>query len=580
MENNKIVTLFPHLPGAWVGDVMPMNNGSDLRLYYLYDKDNNGPTEIHPFYYFYTDNFYEYYNGGLTVKPDTDPQAQDNFGLGTGSYLRVGNVLHCFYTGVNNRISSTTAIMHATSLDDGKTWEKQYEETIYPPDGYNINEFRDSEVFWCEEAGEYWMTVSARCKTNGSENGVVLLYTSDDLKNWTVYGNLFEPNHQYMLECSDIIKIDDKYYLFYSWNCVTYYAIADSIYGPYKDPKDNTLGGNAFTFYAAKSGELNGRQYLCGWLGRKQGNLDTNTYQWAGNLVVAEILQKDDGTLGLDAPHTYSEYFNKAFDFTPVGTKGNAAVDHNSITLSGKDGLSFVDMGELPQTMMMTCTFTVDSYFSQVGLCFGTNGVSEKSSYIMLNAANNRIQYDASTLGSIGSTPPASDGLNANSYETFSFEPGKEYTLKVVVEDEIIALYLNGKKMLINRNFDAVGMDFGFFASRNGATFKNIEIFVTDSVTAQPGVPTSKRDINKTPSDSSSNTSDSINVKPPETSSSDDTSSVDTESDTSSSFSDTNDSSASISDKNHLLLPTAAAVIGIGIIAGLVTVLLKKRRKK
>lgn len=127
--------------------------------------------------------------------------------------------------------------MHATSLDDGKTWEKQYEETIYPPDGYNINEFRDSEVFWCEEAGEYWMTVSARCKTNGSENGVVLLYTSDDLKNWTVYGNLFEPNHQYMLECSDIIKIDDKYYLFYSWNCVTYYAIADSIYGPYKDPR-------------------------------------------------------------------------------------------------------------------------------------------------------------------------------------------------------------------------------------------------------------------------------------------------------------------------------------------------------
>lgn len=54
MENNKIITLFPHLPGAWVGDVMPMNNGSDLRLYYLYDKDNNGPTEIHPFYYFYT----------------------------------------------------------------------------------------------------------------------------------------------------------------------------------------------------------------------------------------------------------------------------------------------------------------------------------------------------------------------------------------------------------------------------------------------------------------------------------------------------------------------------------------------
>ena len=66
------------------------------------------------------------------------------------------------------------------------------------------------------------MTVSGRCKTNGSENGVVILYTSDNLKDWTFKGNIFEPNHKYMLECSDIRKIGDKYYLFYSWDCITY----------------------------------------------------------------------------------------------------------------------------------------------------------------------------------------------------------------------------------------------------------------------------------------------------------------------------------------------------------------------
>lgn len=576
MENETIISLFPHLPGAWVGDVMPMNNGDDLRLYYLYDKDHNGASQIHPFYYFSTDNFYEYVNGGVTVKSDSDPQAQDNFGLGTGSYLRVGDALHCFYTGVNNKISRTTAIMHAVSYDDGKTWEKKYEETIYPPEGYNVADFRDSEVFWCKEAGEYWMTVSARCHTNGRENGVVLLYTSSDLTNWKMSGNLFEPNHQYMLECSDIIKMGEKYYLFYSWNCVTYYAIADSIYGPYKDPKDNTLGGNAFTFYAAKAGELNGRQYLCGWLGRKHGNLDTNLYQWGGNLVVAEIKQLADGTLGLDTPHTYQEYFNKAFEFKPVGPKGNASVDGNSVTLSGKEGLSFVDMGELPQTMMMTCTFTVDSYFSQVGLCFGTNSVSEKSTYIMLNAANNRIQFDTATLGNIGEVPPSSDGLNANSFETFTFEPGKEYTLKVVVENEVIALFVNGQKMLINRNFDAVGMDFGFFASRNGATFKDIEFFVTDSVTAQPGVPTAKRDISKTPA-KDTETTNTVTMKPAET-----TKREETTPDTSVSEPDGSESDTLVSpsEKSKSWLPVAIVLGAVAVIAGGISAVIRSRKKR
>lgn len=494
MNSETVVSLFPRLKNGWVGDVMPMNDGNKMKLFYLYDTDNNGAALMHPFYSFTTDNFYEFTNDGVTVKPTDDKKYQDYFGLGTGSYIRVGDTLHCFYTGVNTYISRTTAIMHAVSTDNGKTWEKKTEETIYPPDGYNTADYRDSQVFWCEEAGEYWMTVSGRCKTNGSENGVVILYTSDNLKDWTFKGNIFEPNHKYMLECSDIRKIGDKYYLFYSWDCITYYAMSDSVYGPYKDPADNVLSGNAFTFYAAKSAYLNGKCYLCGWLGRKIGKKDSKVYDWAGNMVIFEVKQKSDGTLALDAPSTYSDYFTKAFEFKPVGTKGDATVTGNGITLSGKNGISYVDMGELPKTMILTCKFTVDSYFSQGGLCFGTNGVGENSYYIMLNAANNRVQYDAHKLSNISA---AKD--NSGSYVGFRYEPGKEYTLKVVVEDEIIAFYINGEKTLVNRIYEAPGLDFGFFGAKSGVTFSDIEIKVTDAVTAKPGVPSSKRNVIITP---------------------------------------------------------------------------------
>ena len=34
--------LFPTSHDAWVGDVMPMSDGKELKLYYLYDTDHNG----------------------------------------------------------------------------------------------------------------------------------------------------------------------------------------------------------------------------------------------------------------------------------------------------------------------------------------------------------------------------------------------------------------------------------------------------------------------------------------------------------------------------------------------------------
>ena len=487
-ESAKIVSLFPRLSDYWVGDVMPMTDGDQLRLYYLRDDESMNRRFMNPNYSFATDNFYEFYDGGVTIEPSNDRDAQDFYGFGTGSYIKEGEVYHCWFTGINADLPQTTAVMHAVSTDGGKNWEKKLEDSLYPPEGYNNNEFRDPQVIWCEEANEYWMTVSARCNTNGQENGVVLLYTSDDLSNWTIKGNLFEPNHYYMLECSDIRKIGDQYYLFYSWNCITYYAVSDSIYGPYRDPSDNILSSDSFTFYAAKSGELDGHYYLCGWLGRKIGEKDTAIYDWGGNMVIFEMFQKQDGTLALDMPHTYTDYFNKDFVFKPVSTSGNVSVEENNVTLLAENGISYVDMGELPQTMLLTCKFSVDSGFTQAGFCFGTNGVSGDSRYIMINAKDYCVEYDGRTLSNIGS-----GNERVGSKVTYCFEPGKEYTLKIVVEDDIIAFYINGEKTAINRIYAAPGKDFGIFASNSGITFSDIQISVTDAVTTVPGVPAEKK---------------------------------------------------------------------------------------
>ena len=55
---------------------------------------------------------------------------------------------------------------------------------------------------------------------------------------------------------------------------VTYYAMSDSIYGPFETPEDNILDGTGFCFYAAKTAEFQGTRYLCGYAGFAFGQGD------------------------------------------------------------------------------------------------------------------------------------------------------------------------------------------------------------------------------------------------------------------------------------------------------------------
>ena len=52
-------------------------------------------------------------------------------------------------------------------------------------------------------------------------------------------------------------------------------------------------------FYAAKTGVLNGKRYLCGWIGTTAFSANSRTPRmgWAGNLAVFELVQDEEGWL-------------------------------------------------------------------------------------------------------------------------------------------------------------------------------------------------------------------------------------------------------------------------------------------
>lgn len=463
-------TIYPAPDGGFVGDTMPFVTEGRLELYYLYDTTQNGQG-YHPIYKYSTDNFYDYKDHGKMLNyglmSDPDPA------IGTGSVLfGQDGQYHLFYTGHNDVSRSSgkgrECVMHAVS-SDSENWTKIPEDTFYSEENYSGDDFRDPFVFWNEEENCYWLLIAAREKTHG---GVVAKYTSDDLKTWTICEPLFAPHDQYMLECPDLFKLGDKYYLIYSWDCVTYYAMADSMNGPFTIPKDNVLDGKNFAFYAAKTGELNGTRYLCGWIGRPTLTSDTGMYDWAGNMLNHQITQREDGTLGVREPESFSEYFTEDLTFKAITKIGKVKSKDGVITLDAEgEKYALSDLGSRVATMMLECDVKLEEN-GCAGFAFGGAGTDEEYTALCLDAANGMLHYEGNTIEELATWDPVN-------FTKFDFSKNEIHHVKLICENEIIVMYVDDMKALSTRNLHSVdGAHIGLFSSVGYAEFSNITIKV------------------------------------------------------------------------------------------------------
>jgi beta-fructofuranosidase len=90
----------------------------------------------------------------------------------------------------------------------------------------------------------------------------------------------------------------------------TFYRMSRNLKGPWLAPSDDAFDGRAY--YAARSFAHKGKRYLFGWVPSRNGNEDTGSFQWGGALVVHEIIQRQDGSLGTGIPDTVRNAFNEA----------------------------------------------------------------------------------------------------------------------------------------------------------------------------------------------------------------------------------------------------------------------------
>jgi beta-fructofuranosidase len=419
--------------GYWFGDCMPFYHAGKFYLFHQRDTRKPIPLFSEPFGWSLarTTDFVHYEDLGEALKHGGDDN-QDQY-VWAGSLFETKGVFYALYTGYNHEFAAQgkdpQVLMIATS-HDLIHWHKTSEKLVVPQPGYDPKEWRDPYIFWNEDAQEYVMILGAR-KLDGKKirTGRTVWFTSTDLKNWAFHGDFWAPELFYMHEMPDIFKIGEYWYLLtteYSKESKTIYRMSKSLSGPWTAPLDDAFDGRAY--YAARSCSDGDRRYLFGWVPTKENEDDLSNWQWGGTLVVHEVYQRADGSLGVKIPETVHNFFQ-----------------HKERLASSPIVLEAVDScveAYLTKTTGDLFKFTAKARFTYGTRSFGirvcNNPTTGDSYEFVFQVSANRLSFER--------TPnlPWHRLMREGLERPLQLEAERDYTIQIIVDDTIATIYVDG----------------------------------------------------------------------------------------------------------------------------------------
>lgn len=460
---------------AWVGDVIPYFADGEFKLFYLHGwRENYREGLAQGWHLIGTRDFVDYREDGAC-----------GIEGGTGHVLRVGGTYHMFYCIFP---PGKQLVCHAVS-SDLKTWEPIPEHTFAADDEiYELSDWRDPFVFWNEEEGQYWMLLAAMAKGPTNRKGCTALLSSKDLNTWEYREPLYAPNlHVGAHECPDLFRIGDWWYLVYSsytGRFATFYRMSRSLNGPWLTPREDTFDGRAF--YAAKSASDGHRRYLFGWNPTKNDDLfgwnpptsrgrDYHTWDWGGNLIVHEIVQRPDGTLGVKAPDTVDAAFSQPLSLQYRAITGEWSIADHSLSCDSPYGFAGCTSREkLPEQCKLSAQISFSGETQGVGLMLRTEDTLDEAYYVTLEPQRSRLTFRGRIMQS-------EEGGKTFPYEVELERPielvqDRVYEIKVFIDGTICEVYVDEHIALSARMYDIPQGKLGLFVSQGHARFDEVRI--------------------------------------------------------------------------------------------------------
>lgn len=276
----------------------------------------------------------------IAIVPD---QPYDKDGCFSGSAVERDGKLFLMYTGHILGDAGTNSDYYevqnlAVSNDGGVSFAKWasnpvIDRTQIPP-GVSRKDFRDPKVF--ERDGRYYVVLGSN---DGKGNGLILLYSSDDLESWTFAGEIARSDGTLgdNWECPDLFRLGDRDVLIMSPQRMpaqgddyrnlhsTTYMIGslDAANGKFSydgyEPVDY-----GFDFYAPQTAvDSQGRRIVIGWMETWETEIPTQKdHHWAGAMTLPREIVLVDGKLRFRPVAELANYRCNPFEVRDVKVDG------------------------------------------------------------------------------------------------------------------------------------------------------------------------------------------------------------------------------------------------------------------
>ncbi len=463
-QEQEAATLFPMTLDGYVGDTMPYFEDGRMNIYYLLDQ-RDGKTGYHPWALLQTEDYCTFENKGIVLPYAESATEQDN-ALGTGCVMKdQEGKYHAFFTGHNDYYEPAEAIMHAEGTDL-EHFTKIPEDT-FTDENYSTNDFRDPYVFYVPEEQCYWMLVVTR----KDKNGVIARYTSTDLHKWKDEGVFFEDDMGYgtNMECPSLLQFGGKWYLAFSdqWpDRVVHFRVSDNIHGPFTRPEKDTIDGNGF--YAGRLETDGEHLYVVGWNGTKIGHDDLNDYDWAGNMVVHQLAQKEDGSLVPVVNEKVKARLSHEAALSPLTITETVSFDgKNKVQFSGKD-YELVQFEPYDTGIRIEADLTGYGKEDMFGISFAPNSENVGALSYVFNVKEGRVEfYNTTKLFE----------EDAQSFMEMDLAGRDSIHMTLLLCDGVASLYVDDEIALTARMYRSQGTDWQLFAIRSGVTMENVTVY-------------------------------------------------------------------------------------------------------
>ena len=470
--------------GAWVGDVIPWQEDGIFHLFYLLETRKT-PKEGMPWHRVVTGDLLDFDETGSAL-PSGGPSAPD-FNVYTGSIIRdADGAHHVFYTGQNpDRRGSDgrplQLVMHATSHDGMRSWQRHSEDTFGATAGYETGDWRDPFVFWDEDAQLWRMLITARHDHGPARRrGVIGQCTSRDLHVWEPAPPFWDPRRYVAHECPEVFQWGEWWYLVYSEFSdafATRYRMARSLDGPWLVPEHDTLDGRAY--YAAKSAERDGRRLFFGWIASREGATDDGAWEWAGTLSVLEAEQRADGTLAFHPTCELRDSYAPAHDAIPPQT-----------TLTAPDGHAAVlTPDDAPTSFRLVARFDVSEGARECGVLLRASADGDEAYALRLDLQRGRLVFDRWPRRQIGTEQWQISGDVPYAVELerpCDLGPG-EHELEVIVSDTLCVATVDDATVLSTRLYDRPTGRVGAFVGEGSVLVTAFTLATPDTSTSGEG---------------------------------------------------------------------------------------------